>query len=124
MAFRPDDKLYRRIHTEAYNWADQRITSAAFKTAGEYDQSISVYVAKLLGHEPGRVIEERPQHGVAVLTAGAVEAPGFTVVEDPDPTDAKLGHAHVLLVGLNNRAISKRLAQAARLVIMPKPLPA
>jgi hypothetical protein len=35
MDFRPGDELYRRIHTEAYNRNDRRITSAAFKTAGE-----------------------------------------------------------------------------------------
>jgi hypothetical protein len=60
---------------------------------------------------------------VAVVTVGEVEALGFTVVADPDPSDDKLGHAHALLVGVNNRATSKQLAQAARLVIEPPSRP-
>lgn len=119
MLLQSDDLLYRRLHIEAFNRTDQRITSAAFKTAGEYDQRISVYIARLLDHQPQRVIKHRPHHGVAELAVGDATSLGFAVVHDPDASDATLGHAHALIIGPNNRASSKRLAQIARLVIAP-----
>lgn len=119
MQFLPHDQLYRRIHVEAYNRTDQRITSAAFKTGDKHDQNISVYVAKLVEHDPRRVIEDKPHHGAAVLTGGDAEVLGFDVVHDPDPSDAELDHAHAIITGINNRTTSKRLAQVARFVAAP-----
>ena len=113
----PDDELYRRLHRDAV-MPDGSVNSGAFKTAGAYDQSISVHIAKLL-HRPEDALATRPHFGLGVLRVGDVERLGFRVRADPQPHDP----SHALIEGENNRLTAKQLARITRVVIKPTVVP-
>lgn len=110
----PRDDLYRRLPAAAAKGTT--VTSGAFKTNNEYDQEISVHIAKLLESSED-VLCNRPFHGVGVFTVENATRPGFTVRHDPLPGD----EAHALLIG--EKAKARELADRRRMVIAPEPKP-
>jgi hypothetical protein len=108
----PDDELLRRLHLDAVK--GDVVTSAAYKTRNEYDQEISVHIAKLLD-DPRQVLATRPLFGVGVITVADARSLGFEVRPDPLPDDA----AHALLIGANSRQKARQLAALTRILIAP-----
>ena len=112
----PGDELLRRLHFDAVK--GDIVTSAAYKTSNQYDQAISVHIAKLL-EDPLQILATRPLFGIGAITVADAESLDFEVRPDPLPADA----AHALLVGTNSRQKAKQLAALTRILIPPKPKP-
>ncbi len=107
-----DDRLYRRLAPEHID-PDGTVNSAAFKRGKQYDQSISVDLARLT--TPPQVLASRPDFGLGILVASAPRSLGFTVRHDPLPDNV----AHSLIEGENSRAKSRLLAEATSAVVQP-----
>ena len=110
------DELLRRLHFDAVK--DGIVTSAAFKTRNEYDQEISVHIAKLLD-DPRQILATRPSFGIGAITVADARSLGFEVRPDPLPDDA----AHALLIGENGRQKARQLAALTRILIPPRSKP-
>ena len=111
-----DDQLYRRLAPEHVN-PDGTVNSAAFKRGKQYDQSISVDLARLT--TPARVLASRPGFGLGILPTSVPRSMGFTVRHDPLPDNP----AHSLIEGDNDRAKSRLLAEAITVDVQPTPRP-
>ncbi len=107
-----DDELYRRLAPEHVN-PDGTVNSAAFKRGKQFDQSISVDLARLTA--PARMLAYRPVFGLGVLVAAVPRSLGFTIRHDPLPDNA----AHSLIEGENSRAKSRLLAEATTVAVHP-----
>jgi hypothetical protein len=108
----PDDELLRRLHFDAVK--GEVVTSAAFKTRNQYDEEISVHIAKLLD-DPRQILISRPQFGVGAITVADARRLGFEVRPDPLNDDP----AHALLIGANSRQVARQLAALTRILIPP-----
>lgn len=121
--------LHRRVPLDPNLLARDQVTghvlgpsSAAFRP-GRDEDGLSVYRDRLLralGHGPARIAAAGSKPSVvAGLAAGAVDACGLAVLDDPlgDPQD--IGPAHALVTGWNGltrsqaRRAAKALADAA-----------
>jgi hypothetical protein len=112
----PDDELLRRLHFDAVK--DDIVTSAAYKTRNEYDQEISVHIAKLLD-DPRQILATRPLFGIGAIIVADARSLGFDVRPDPLPND----DAHALLIGANSRQKARQLAALTRVLIPPRSKP-
>jgi hypothetical protein len=112
----PGDELLRRLHFDAVK--DDIVTSAAHKTRNEYDQEISVHIAKLL-NDPRQILATRPWFGIGAITVADARSLGFEVRHDPLPGD----DAHALLIGANSRQKARQLAALTRVLIPPRSKP-
>jgi len=110
-----DDRLYRRLAPMHMN-NDGSVNSGAFKVKRDYDQSISVDLARLTTPEATMGAETRPGFRIGALVARIPRALGFVVRHDPVPED----RAHSLIEGENNKNKSRELARAMTVLQNPR----
>lgn len=107
----PDDELYRRL-APSHIRDNGTVNSAAFKLSDVYETEISVDIAKLT--DPQTSVNRAGRAGfrlAAVQSKHPVEL-GFRIVPDPVPGN----DAHPLLMGRNDKRISRVLAAKCRVV--------
>lgn len=120
-------EFYRRIHPDHYTYDENlhrcRISSAAFKdyeTSGDLQCTLDA-----LGVDPvAHCLRSFPGHGLACMQSGKAREHNQAILRDPikpDPDKGEKGNpAHGLMVGKKTGKISKRLAEAAMLMQVPR----
>lgn len=116
-----DDLLWRRIVNQP-DWVKRnpdgswRVSSAAF--IDRYTGEVSVHLARLTTQE--KALANRPDEGLAEISAGLPRSVDLIVVYDPTIDDS----SHSLICPTKGGTISKSrartLAEAARWLIKPK----
>ena len=109
-----EDGLYRRLVTYHIK-PDGKVSSAAFKRRDKPDNEISVDLARLTTPQDCLQRAERPGFSVGELLAPVPRSLGFLVRHDP----LEENYAHSLIVGPNDDAKCRSLAEATQVVYRP-----
>jgi hypothetical protein len=107
-----EDALYRRLAESQINTADGSVNSSAFKRDNEYENAISVDLARLT--TPQESVDRAPRAGfrLGVIVTKAAKSIGFDVEPDALPDNP----AHCLIKGENNKQRSRALARAMKVL--------